>query len=187
MADGDAAPTRGPRGIPAIVVGSRDLNTRFRPRLNVATDGDEIAQLLVDGGASAYFFERPEENRVYPIPGGAAAHDPRVRDGHARLPLGAQRPQHARRARRRCSATAAILLAEVDVAQARPARRNRAPVRGAADPARSTTSSLQAVDGTLLRRSRPALFQGLGRRPLAGDRWGPLSGGGDPQPPGSDP
>ena len=37
--------------------------------------------------------------------------------------------------------------------------------------------SIQAVDGTLLRRSRPALFQGLGRRPLAGDRWRPLSGG----------
>ena len=35
--------------------------------------------------------------------------------------------------------------------------------------------SIQATDGTLIRRSRPALFQGLGRRPLGGDRWRPLS------------
>jgi hypothetical protein len=47
--------------------------------------------------------------------------------------------------------------------------------------------TLQAVDGTLLRRSRPSLFEGLGRRPPGGDRWGPPVGGGDPQPPGGDP
>ena len=46
--------------------------------------------------------------------------------------------------------------------------------------------AIQAVDGALLRRSRPALFQGLGRRPLAGDRWRPLSGG-NADPAGSDP
>ena len=28
--------------------------------------------MLVEGGASAYFFERPEENRAYQISGGAA-------------------------------------------------------------------------------------------------------------------
>src|SRR4029453_5275662 len=33
--------------IPAIVIGSRDLNTRFSPRLNVASDGDEVARILV--------------------------------------------------------------------------------------------------------------------------------------------
>src|SRR5262249_26198721 len=59
------------RGIPSIRMGSRALNPRFRPSLNVATDGDEVAKALVDGGASAYFFERPEENRMYPIPSGA--------------------------------------------------------------------------------------------------------------------
>ncbi len=60
------------RGIPAIVVGSRDLNSRSSPRLNTATDGDVTARMLVEGGASAYFFERPEENRAYQISGGAA-------------------------------------------------------------------------------------------------------------------
>ena len=44
------------QGIPAIVVGSRDLNTRFTPRSNVAGDGDEIARLLVSEGASAYLY-----------------------------------------------------------------------------------------------------------------------------------
>ena len=48
--------------------------------------------------------------------------------------------------------------------------------------------SLDPVDGTLLRRSAPALFQGLGRRPVAGDRWGPVSASsGNPSPPGADP
>ncbi len=46
--------------------------------------------------------------------------------------------------------------------------------------------SIQATDGTLIRRSRPALFQGLGRRPLGGDRWRPLSSG-SADPAGSDP
>ncbi len=48
--------------------------------------------------------------------------------------------------------------------------------------------SLDPVDGTLLRRSAPALFTGLGRRPLSGDRWGPVSASsGNPNPPGADP
>jgi hypothetical protein len=48
--------------------------------------------------------------------------------------------------------------------------------------------ALQPVDGVLLRRSRPALFQGLGRKPVAGDRWGEVSGSdGNPNPPGGDP
>ena len=51
--------------------------------------------MLVDGGASAYFFERPEENRVYPIPSGGENDHSRVRDGHARLPLAA-REHHLR-------------------------------------------------------------------------------------------
>ncbi|HWI75420.1 MAG TPA: hypothetical protein VNT55_25890, partial [Baekduia sp.] len=37
-------------GIPAIVVGSRDLSTATTPASNVATDADALAQLLVDEG-----------------------------------------------------------------------------------------------------------------------------------------
>jgi hypothetical protein len=48
--------------------------------------------------------------------------------------------------------------------------------------------ALEATDGTLLRRSRPALFRGLGRRPRGGDRWGRASAGsGNPDPSGGDP
>jgi hypothetical protein len=48
--------------------------------------------------------------------------------------------------------------------------------------------SLDPLDGTLLRRSAPALFEGLGRRPVSGDRWGPVSASdGNPNPPGADP
>ncbi len=80
---------------------------------------------------------------------------------------------------------AGLLLAEVDTAKRDPPT-NRAPVVARLLPVVSELT-LQAVDGTLLRRSRPSLFQGLGRRPAGGDRWGPSVGGGDPQPPGSDP
>lgn len=172
------------RGIPSIVVGSRDLNTRARPALNVASDGDEIAQLLVDEGASAYFFDRPEENRVGAVPAGGAVTIPTFGTGA----LGYRSPTTNAASIGRPDAlfgAAAFLLAEIDVARRDP-RTNRAPVAVRAIPVLESLS-LQAVDGVLLRRSRPSLFQGLGRRPVAGDRWGPL-GGGDaiPSPAGSD-
>ena len=56
------------RGIPAIVVGSRELNPNLPPALNVATDASEEAQIMVSGGASAYLYERPEESRVAASP-----------------------------------------------------------------------------------------------------------------------
>ena len=59
--------------IPTAVMGNRSLNTSFTPKLNVAGDGDEVAKALVDGGASAYLFDRPEENRAVRIPAGGAA------------------------------------------------------------------------------------------------------------------
>lgn len=172
------------RGIPSIVVGSRDLNTRARPALNVASDGDEIAQLLVDEGVSAYFFDRPEENRVGAVPAGGAVTIPTFGTGA----LGYRSPTTNAASIGRPDAlfgAAAFLLAEIDVARRDP-RTNRAPVAVRAIPVLESLS-LQAVDGVLLRRSRPSLFQGLGRRPVAGDRWGPLGGGdGIPSPAGSD-
>ena len=168
--------------IPAIVIGSRDLNSRFQPSLNVADDADAEAQLLVDGGASAYFFERPEENRMYTIPSGAATTIPAYGSGtlgyRSALANTTTGPDAV-------FGDAAVMLAEVDTSK-RDATTNRAPVTVRLLPVISDLT-LQAVDGTLLRRSRPSLFQGLGRRTLGGDRWGVAVGGGDPQPPGSDP
>ena len=60
------------KGIPVIVMGNRSLNTGFSPKLNVAGDGDQVARVARRGGASAYVFDRPEENREMRIPSGAA-------------------------------------------------------------------------------------------------------------------
>ena len=95
------------RAVPAIVMGNRSLNTSFTPKLNVASDGDQVAQALVDGGASAYLFDRPEENRAMRIPAGAARDDPQLRDRHARLPLADLRRGRPADPPTRCSATAA--------------------------------------------------------------------------------
>ena len=79
-----------------------------------------------------------------------------------------------------------VLLLEVDAAARDPAT-NVAPVGVRLIPVIEDLS-LEATDGTLLRRSRPALFRGLGRRPRGGDRWGQASAGsGNPDPSGGDP
>ncbi|HST39546.1 MAG TPA: hypothetical protein VLK58_08555, partial [Conexibacter sp.] len=173
------------QGIPALVVGSRDLNTRFVPRSNVADDGDTIAKLLVDEGASAYLYERPEEQRVTQIPAGGAQTIPAYGTGTLgyRSPIAnAQQPEQADA----IFGDSGYLLLSLDLLRRDPAT-NRAPVSVRMQPLIKQLS-LAAVDGTLLRRSRPALFQGLGRRPLGGDRWGPISAAdGSPSPTGADP
>jgi hypothetical protein len=173
------------RGIPAIVVGSRDLNTRFVPRSNLASDGDAVAQLLVEEGASAYLYERPEEQRVTQVPAGATQTIPQYGTGS----LGYRSPIANAVGENQADAIfgdSGYLLVSVDAARRDPST-NRAPVRARMIPL-ITQLSLAAVDGTLLRRSRPALFQGLGRRPLGGDRWGPISpADGSPNPTGADP
>jgi hypothetical protein len=168
--------------IPSIVIGSRDLNTRFSPRLNIASDGDEVARMLVEGGASAYFFERPEENRAYRIPAGGADTIPTFGSGTVsyRSPVSQQRDQPDA-----LFGDAGFLLAEVNAARRNPTT-NRAPVSARLIPLIEDVSLLP-LDGTLLRRSRPALFQGIGRRPRAGDRWGRAATDGTANPPGGDP
>ena len=79
-----------------------------------------------------------------------------------------------------------VLVLELDASRRDPAT-NRAPVTARLIPVIEDLS-LEATDGTLLRRSIPALFSGLGRRPLGGDRWGTASAGsGIPDPAGGDP
>jgi hypothetical protein len=172
-------------GIPAIVVGSRELNPNLPPVLNVASDANEEAEIMVKGGASAYLYERPEESRVSSIPAGAKATIPELGTGTLgyRSPIAdsftAGQPDAL-------FGTTGYLLVSVDVAERDP-QTNVAPVTARLIPLLQSLS-LDPVDGTLLRRSSPALFQGLGRRPIAGDRWGPSSGATDsPEPPGSNP
>jgi hypothetical protein len=172
-------------GVPAVVMGNRGLNPNFTPKLNVATDGDQVAQVLAQGGASAYLFDRPEENRTMRIPAGAADTIPSFGTGTLgyRSPVagvvGADRPDAL-------FGSPGFMLLEVDGAGRDP-QTNRAPVSVRQIPVLSDLA-LEATDGILLRRSRPALFRGLGRRPEGGDRWGrPSAGSGSPDPAGGDP
>jgi hypothetical protein len=173
------------KDIPAIVMGNRSLNPNFTPRLNVASDATQVAQALVDGGASAYLFDRPEENRSLRIPAGAATTIPSFGTGTLgyRSPIagaiGLETPDAL-------FGDSGVLVLEVDVSRRDPGT-NRAPVGVRLIPIIEDLS-LEATDGTLLRRSRPALFRGLGRRPRGGDRWGRASAGtGNPDPSGGNP
>ncbi len=172
-------------GIPAIVMGSRDLNTRFTPKLNVATDGDVVARALVDHGASAYVYDRPEENRFTRIPAASSRTIPSFGTGT----LGYRSPIAGAVGLNSADSLfgdSGVLLLEVHAAQRDP-ETNRAPVSVRLVPVIEDLS-LEATDGPLLRRSRPALFRGLGRRPRGGDRWGrAAAGSGNPDPSGGDP
>ena len=172
-------------GVPAVVMGNRDLNTRFTPRLNVAGDGDEVARVLVEHGASAYVYDRPEENRATRIPAGVTQTIPSYGTGT----LGYRSPISGVVGGDSADALfgdAGVLLLEVHADQRDPAT-NRAPTIVRLVPVIEDLS-LESTDGTLLRRSRPALFRGLGRKPRGGDRWGRASAGsGNPDPAGGDP
>jgi hypothetical protein len=172
------------KGIPAIVMGNRSLNTSFTPKLNVASDGTAVANALVTGGASAYLFDRPEENRAMQIPAGGSATIPSWGTGtlgYRSEISGAVGTEVADS----LFGDAGVIVLELNAAQRDPAT-NRAPVGVRLVPVIQDLS-LDAIDGSLLRRSIPALFSGLGRRPLGGDRWGTSSGSGIPSPAGGDP
>ena len=172
------------RGIPSIVMGSRSLNSSFTPRLNVASDATEVAKVLVEGGASAYLFDRPEENRVMRIPAGGTTTIPSWGTGT----LGYRSPFSGvvgKEAPDSLFGDSGVMLLEVGASERDPAT-NRAPVKVRLIPVLQDLS-IEAIDGTLLRRSTPALFSGLGRRPLGGDRWGAGGGAGIPDPAGGDP
>lgn len=173
------------RGIPAIVVGSRELNPNLPPALNVATDASEEATIMAQEGASAYLYERPEETRTSRIPAGSAATIPEFGTGALGYRSSISDSFKAGQPDALFGTTGYLLL-NVDVAK-RDSASNVAPVSARLIPLVQSVS-LDPVDGTLLRRSAPALFTGLGRRPLAGDRWGPVSASdGNPNPPGANP
>lgn len=173
------------RGIPAVVMGNRSLNPNFSPRLNVAGDASQVAQALLDGGASAYLFDQPEENRALRIPAGSQTTIPAYGVGTLGYRSSLSGVVNAD-APDSLFGEGGVLILEVNAA-ATDAATNRAPVSVRLIPVLSDLS-LEATDGTLLRRSRPALFRGLGRRPAAGDRWGnPSPGTGNPDPSGGDP
>jgi hypothetical protein len=173
------------RAIPAIVVGSRELNPNLPPALNVASDASGEAQIMVSGGASAYMYERPEESRASQIPSGGSVTIPEFGTGALGY-RSAISDSFTPGQPDALFGTTGYLLVSINVAQRNPAT-NVAPMSARLIPLVQSLS-LNPLDGTLLRRSAPALFEGLGRRPIAGDHWGPISASnGNPSPPGASP
>jgi hypothetical protein len=159
---------------PAIVIGSRELNAAGQSQ-NVAADALLVTPTLVNGtppqgcepgvpvrgtdGASAYFYDYPEENHRYSI-SAAGASIPTFGSGT----LGYVKPPT--QTETEFLGASGFLLAEVETAKRDPAS-NRAPVSTRLIPDISDLA-LDATNGTLLRRSKPALFSALARRPHAG-------------------
>jgi len=156
---------------PAIVVGARDL-ANLAP--NAAEDRAAVIQTLVGAGApggcalpaqlagaSAYFFDFPEQNRAYRLSSSG-----RSLPAYGSGTLGYVTPPAP--TNREFAGASGFLLVSVDVGGRDPAT-NVAPVGAQLVPSIGALA-LEATDGTLLRRSQPALFQALARRPLAGSQ-----------------
>ncbi len=147
--------------IPAIVVGNRDLDARATAAENVAGDADRVAQILLQEGASAYFFDSPNANKVKAIPAGSPVTIPAFGNGtlgvSATQPLSPASPFYGE---------PGFFLAEVDTS-ARNATTNVAPVSVRLIPVVDEVA-LDATDGLLLRRSRTRCSAGWAG---AADGW----------------
>ncbi len=143
-------------GEPAIVVGDADLNAQIS-----AGDPSAIALagVLEGGGASAYFFDSPEENVKGSLTGapdvpvfgsGTLGYVSFVKESAGDF-LGAS----------------GMLLAEIHFAEPLPGNRVRVTVRLVPNIGEL---ALEAEEGTLLHRSQAAMFQALARRVRAGNR-----------------
>ncbi len=159
----------GGQGAPAIVVGERDLAGIAS---NAAEDAAVVVPLLTTGrapgcpqaggaGASAYFFDSPEQDRQYTLSGGGGS-IPAYGSGT----LGYVKPPKP--SETDFVGASGFLLASVETAKRNPTT-NVAPVSVRLIPAVGQLA-LFAADGTLLRRSHQALFEGLARRPQAGSQ-----------------
>jgi hypothetical protein len=141
---------------PAIAVGDADLGAQLAAG---DVQAAEVARALLSGGASAYFYDSPQENVQKPLRLGGEA-IPSFGSGT----LGYV--DVSREAYGSFDGASGFLLGQVDVA-ARDPQTNRAPVTARLIP-NIDELALEAKDGTLLRRSQPALFDALARRPRAG-------------------
>ncbi len=156
-------------GLPAIVVGERDL-AGLAP--NAAADRAQTIETLVGlgapagcalpgpaGAASAYLFDYPEANRDYRLSSNGRS-VPAFGSGTLGYvtPPGGNNTEFA--------GDSGFLTVSID-AKDYDASSGMAPVNVKLTPSLGSLA-LYAADGTLLRRSQPALFEALGRRPVAG-------------------
>src|SRR6202035_3403924 len=148
-----------------------------------------VARVLVTGSrsgacslacdsASAYFYDAPEENVAKPLRAGA---DQIPSFGSGTLGyVNVRGEQHGN-----FHGASGMLLAQVQLGELSPTARlvrattNRTPVSARLIPVIGELA-VEAKQGTLLRRSQPALFDGLARRPRAGCRALAVGGNGSP-------
>jgi hypothetical protein len=146
----------GARGasVPAIVMGATNIAESGAP------SPAALEQVLLNPkhGASAYFYDSPNENSATRIGSGSNA-IPAFGTGTLGYVPPASQPEDFLGA-------SGFLLASVNVAQ-RNASTNRAPVTATLTP-NIAQLALNATDGTLLRRSQVALFQAVARRSFGG-------------------
>lgn len=153
--------------LPAIVVGN--ANVSEPDASNYALDAQAVDQVLLGQGASAYLFDSPESNVSETIGSG-----PNTIHAYGSGTLGYVSPPL--NDLDDFLGASGFLTVSVDVAERNPST-NVAPATVVLIPSIGQLG-LNATDGTFLRRSHVALFEGLARRPLGGSER-QLSSGGD--------
>jgi hypothetical protein len=145
--------------MPAIAVGNPNLAAERAAGGHPGAAG--AVQALVEDGASAYFFDSPEENVTVPLTYGGQS-IPSFGSGT----LGYVSYQGEKGGA--FLGASGFLLAQVEVANP-IGETNVVPVTARLIPSIGELA-LEAKSGTLLRRSQVAVFAGLARRPRAGNR-----------------
>jgi hypothetical protein len=154
---------------PALVIGARDLTSAGGAER--AADASQVIPLLVNGapapagcevkepaGASAYFFDSPEQNRVFTLSSGSAS----IR-AYGSGTLGYVTPPA--QTNTEFLGASGYLLVEANVGRRREPTYHGIHVKLVPD---ISELAVAATNGVLLRRSQSALFQALARRPHAG-------------------
>lgn len=150
------------QGRPALVVGSGDLDAQIAAGSARAA---AVAQALVCDGASAYFYDSPEEDVKKPLRAVCGGNAEAI-EAYGSGTLGYINVLKEEKSD--FHGASGVLMAQVEFAGYKPgANHNRAPVAARLIPVIGELA-LEAKGGTLLRRSEAALFAGLARRPRAG-------------------
>jgi hypothetical protein len=157
-------------GHPAIVMGDDALSfalpdpsadTSLGHELTEASDAGSVSRILIEGHASAYFFDYPGANVKTQVSYGGQS-IPAYGTGT----LGYVSPPPPVSVVADSLGSSGFLLASVETAARNPAT-NIAPVSAEVVP-NIAQLALDATDGVLLRRSQVSLFEALARRPSAG-------------------
>jgi hypothetical protein len=148
--------------VPAIVVGNPDLGAEIAAGGH--PEAPAVVRALIDDGASAYFFDAPEQNVHLKLRLCATCTEFVPSFGSGTLGY----VKYETEATGEFLGASGFLLGQVNTATRNP-ETNKAEVTAQLIPDVGELA-LEAEGGTLLRRSRAALFDALARRPRAGNR-----------------